>query len=1090
MTVENTNPIQHFTANGETTIFAISFAVEGKDNIKVTVNGSVVSVNDYSYDTLTKAVVFNAAPEDGAEVVVERVTSLDRSINYQTYNNSFRPETLNYDLDRIWHVLQEDKITDAEILGRIKNEIEWRRTHNTEWDLLAQTREQGLFNALKSYMDTIGAMSVPNLFDGITDNVVITEEGVSQRVTNRDLKQQQANLGQALNDLNSIVGGNYEAVRDYIDLEKDRATSQELLLNEAIINETARAIGAENSIRSLAESISGGYITAKATLNELQLVTGTVGQVAKVMDDGLYSGDYYYNGTSWIKGYSPLADTINYVESNIKSVPSKNLFNKANAVAGEYFSPSSNSIISHTTYRRSGFLPVIAGQAYTLSGNKVGGPIAWYATADKTSTPISHTTSSANVVAPTGANFAVFNITNTGGTDTTYDQTTQFEKGSKSTIYEEYGTKIPQILISNLEQDLESKLNKSEIVEVVSFNLIDPTKINFTKRYSTGTQGFVSDALLIAATDYIPVKEGEWYTLSGSAKYGAVSGTGQGGYFASNTDQIALSNISFVQPVTGNGHAFKVPTGLGIKYVVLSLVKTADNILNGEAQLELGEMPTAYQPYEAKLKIKTEVLPEGLGSGSPSQPTTSFNDATWFKYTQADGASIDSHKLPKFRKHHLLKDKDLTVVMTGTSLSARTTEHSTGHPKAIFRPPMMHSHALCSHLWDAMMWEGQQYRRYDSGFFTETGSFLTASNLTEWDDGPYRDGLTRYTASESASISFKIPSEAWQFNFIYRTDSLGSAAKITVAEGIGKVQVYDETTNSWVEAHNYEFSQVETAPVTRSVNIPSPVTATITATTLASKGNTTYQKRLKMRCRDNISLNSLGTEKNITIAKNSITGRFMYWGVEWSPRQYMITFINSARGSHNTSATSTSGLPRYQDNEVWSFKPDLIFSELAIHNDGAASAGSYPVGQWAGLAYNYITNTDYELSMYSRSAYFGLSPEYVFYMGTITWNFGGINEDGSLKYGLQTSSVKGGVKAMSALDKYDEAVQFLQENAPTISVVNTAKRWVEAGVSIFGDMKAATVGSGKAGATFTNEGSHWNDTGSLIMAKALIPILK
>lgn len=101
MTVENTNPIQHFTANGETTVFAISFAVEGKDNIKVTVNGSVVSVNDYSYDALTKAVVFNAAPEDGVEVVVERVTSLDRSINYQTYDNSFRPETLNYDLDRI-----------------------------------------------------------------------------------------------------------------------------------------------------------------------------------------------------------------------------------------------------------------------------------------------------------------------------------------------------------------------------------------------------------------------------------------------------------------------------------------------------------------------------------------------------------------------------------------------------------------------------------------------------------------------------------------------------------------------------------------------------------------------------------------------------------------------------------------------------------------------------------------------------------------------------------------------------------------------------------------------------------------------------
>lgn len=305
MTVENTNPIQHFTANGETTVFAISFAVEGKDNIKVTVNGSVVSVNDYIYDALTKAVVFNAAPEDGVEVIVERVTSLDRSINYQTYDNSFRPETLNYDLDRIWHVLQEDKITDAEILGRIKDEIEWRRTHNTEWDLLAQAREKGLFNALKSYMDAIGAMSVPNLFDGITDNVVITEEGVSQRVTNRGLKQAQAELLDALNALSGKVDTNLVTAKDYTDTEKTRAMTEESRLTSALNAETSRAVAAENSIRTLAQSISGGYLTSKDTLAELLTVTGTVGQVAKVMNDGANSGDYRHNGTTWVKGYSP-----------------------------------------------------------------------------------------------------------------------------------------------------------------------------------------------------------------------------------------------------------------------------------------------------------------------------------------------------------------------------------------------------------------------------------------------------------------------------------------------------------------------------------------------------------------------------------------------------------------------------------------------------------------------------------------------------------------------------------------------------------------------------------------------------------------
>ncbi|MDC4764933.1 hypothetical protein ABTD81_17820 [Acinetobacter baumannii] len=38
MTVQNTIPIQHFTANGLTTVFAFDFEVEGKDNIVVSVN--------------------------------------------------------------------------------------------------------------------------------------------------------------------------------------------------------------------------------------------------------------------------------------------------------------------------------------------------------------------------------------------------------------------------------------------------------------------------------------------------------------------------------------------------------------------------------------------------------------------------------------------------------------------------------------------------------------------------------------------------------------------------------------------------------------------------------------------------------------------------------------------------------------------------------------------------------------------------------------------------------------------------------------------------------------------------------------------
>ncbi|MFV5370030.1 phage tail fiber protein [Acinetobacter junii] len=362
MTVENTNPIQHFTANGETTVFAISFAVEGKDNIKVTVNGSVVSVNDYSYDALTEAVVFNAAPEDGAEVVVERVTSLDRSINYQTYDNSFRPETLNYDLDRIWHVLQEDHITDAEILARIKDEIEWRRTHDTEWDALAQAREGNLFNALKSYMDTIGAMSVPNLFDGITDNVVITEDGVSQRITNRELKQSITDLEQALNDAIEETALN-------VDAERVRATTVESSLTTQITDETARAIGIEQGIQTQLNSLGVGnkaYKTYAAMTSDIANIPANSKVTVTNDSDTTKNGDYQFDGTIYTKSiYDPLAQAKAYTDASLITVYKENLYSLTNNHSGLNINPTGGAIRASTNVEINVF-HVEGGKTYSI----------------------------------------------------------------------------------------------------------------------------------------------------------------------------------------------------------------------------------------------------------------------------------------------------------------------------------------------------------------------------------------------------------------------------------------------------------------------------------------------------------------------------------------------------------------------------------------------------------------------------------------------------------------------------------------------------------------------------------------------------
>src|SRR5690606_25614107 len=101
-------------------------------------------------------------------------------------------------------------------------------------------------------------------------------------------------------------------------------------------------------------------------------------------------------------------------------------------------------------------------------------------------------------------------------------------------------------------------------------------------------------------------------------------------------------------------------------------------------------------------------------------------------------------------------------------------------------------------------------------------------------------------------------------------------------------------------------------------------------------------------------------------------------------------------GSHNTQAENANGLPRFADNGVWGFQPALMFFELPIHNDGAADAEPYAAGYWARLTNNFVFRQDYELSMASRAAHFGLDPEFGMFTSSISWNFGGIADDGSL----------------------------------------------------------------------------------------------
>lgn len=818
-------------------------------------------------------------------------------------------------------------------------------------------------------------------------------------------------------------------------------------------------------------------------------------------------GQYYIKATAIPKLADIVAemDAINARFDEIIT-SGKNMIDPAKIDFTKYYSPGSTAIATrdNIVYAITGYIPVVEGQSYTISPlvgsigsiQYTGGYFANNQTAEAISSIAFENPSSGDgrtftVPMGQGIKFVVLNLTCISATSNTLAADYQLEKGTAATNYLPYSPQINPDYLVDITAEITAQNEKiddlqeqiDEIVVVDSFNKINPANILYDRRYSTGEVRIIAaDSNLIAFSGLIPVVEGEWYTASGAG----IFQNWQGGYFGDGaTNAIgtaAIQNISWVNPVSGAGRCFQVPTGLGIKYVVVSLATNADKTgLAGDAQLEAGEMATAYQPYSPIKQINPDLLPD-----NPTPEPTETSEL--LKYTTFGNLNYNglADKIPNFRKHWYAKDKNLCVVNTGTSLTARSIEHCTDNVNAATRPPLMHSNNFATHIWDALVWEGQNYRRYDSGFFAEVGTWLTASNIAEWDDGAYRSGLTRYSDVAGSQISFVVPVNAWQFNFIFRTDSAGSEnCVVTIAEGNGKMEVMNDAGN-WVEANGYTFSQREPGIVTLpTVNYTNPINGNpATISNYQVKGNTTYQKRLYMRCKSG-AIDSRATTKAITISRTS--GRLMYWGVEWSDREFMITYINAARGSHSSAISSSmSALNHYQDNEVWGFKPDLLLTEDAIHNAGGAGVpnSNYPRAYYGRVTENFFVANN-GISMKARCETLGLEvPEMVLFNTSITWNFGGIDDAGNLKLGVTNDGYM-----WTALDAQSGCYMHMIENYPDIVYINAVKHFVRACYDCYGDMKTATVGSGKAGKTFTNEGSHWNDTGSRVMARVVLPIL-
>jgi hypothetical protein len=281
-----------------------------------------------AYSIVGDSVVFSTPPNEGDLVELTRDTQLDRETNFKSYDNSFRPETINFDLDKIWLVLQESNLVDAKILARLKQEIEWRRTHDFNYDELAQVREKQLFDALKGYTDTLNAATNPGVFQGVIAGVVFAQDG----------KSIQSHLEEILHDLAvSRENINKKADKSYVDeqlgLKADQQTTYNKTEVDAALGQKANQATTytKSEVDSVVAPLTGGH-KAYTTLALAQAAQGTlpVNSIVEVTNDPTDSnnGTYQWNGTTLTKSaYDPLTQAkadattkANAAEANSKSL--------------------------------------------------------------------------------------------------------------------------------------------------------------------------------------------------------------------------------------------------------------------------------------------------------------------------------------------------------------------------------------------------------------------------------------------------------------------------------------------------------------------------------------------------------------------------------------------------------------------------------------------------------------------------------------------------------------------------------------------------------------------------------------------------
>ncbi|MDV7421651.1 hypothetical protein R4464_04565 [Acinetobacter baumannii] len=869
--------------------------------------------------------------------------------------------------------------------------------------------------------------------NGIPSNFYVEDSSFSVTLKNRNqyLIASNRNFEQFAN--NSFVITQVEAekqrallaesaLQTNINTENTRATGAESTLNTKIDNETSRALGVEQSLQ-LQISTSNAGIKYFSTEAEVLAFTPSA-QDPKQAYAFDTKKNYLWNGTAWIdEGVSQLDQANNYT----KTALTKSLSGKIE-VAESSVIYTVDGVSLFGVYQGDFFvadLNVSEGETFLITSTGQGSVRSFY------------TASSDNVIKSYG------------------EVSTQ----SQFVTIPANATRLVVNCLKSARNTFSVKLLSNDEATILQKAKDIPDASTLIKRSLSGNIDTVLNKVIyapdgqtltpVAHSDFlvadVSVEAGQWYLITSDAS-GSVRA-----YYTANGNTVksygeVTESLKFVQ----------IPVGAN-RLIVNSLISTKDK-------------------FSVKLLSKDEVT-----LFKSSQVVTTVRDAF---PSRPSYPNLLKEKCPKFYEKLKGKTGDLTVCLTGTSLTQGNL-YATDRSDATTRPPQLHTNDLASAIFDSLIcyWDGQQYRRYDHSDLTYSSSAWAVTNDVKdgensvWDDrAEYRNGLTKTTTSANASVAMTIPSDAWQFNFIYRSDSQGGNCTVAISEGNSKVEVFNGTV--WVEANGFTFSMLESAAT-------------------ATKGNTIFQKRLKMRCKNKAGgINSIGSTKRITITKANDNSRFNVIGFEWSPREYMLTFINAARGSHNWGLANGYNLENYQDGDIWNFNPDLILCEATIINWGGSWGYDVDPLYYSNIAKRTYFNefNDNPNSLYVKSNSYQ-NCEIIFYGDTVSahdsqaasWN------GKQPKFATVTTAANNGNGSTENVGR----VKNIFENYAEVERYMSSKEHVFIPVSIvfknvadkyFGNYWDAFRGTDKAGATLSFDAIHLNDNGAALWSSLICPL--